>query len=387
VLVQRQQHHLSEMSPGRPHLESLDVFRGATITAMILVNNPGNWDAVFPALVHADWNGLTAADVVFPFFVFIMGCAMPFAFAFARRDARPGGRWRTRGRLLRRAVLLVGLGLALNLAAAWPQLSALRVPGVLQRLGVTYLIAALIVQSCGSAVQAVLAAALLLAHWAAMTLIPFGGHAAAPLTKAHNLAGFVDAAVFGAHTLLPGFDPEGLVGTVPAIATALAGALAGRWLQRTPDRRARLAGLTAGGAAAIGMGLLWSMAWPINKPIWTGSYALLTSGLAAVALAGCIYWVDDRGHRRWARPFLWLGVNPLAIYFCAELTGHLLERPLLPAAFGGGALKDLLHWGVFAPLAGDNAGEWASLAFAAAFVSCWIGVAALLYRRGIRIRV
>ena len=373
------------MTRNRPHLESLDVFRGATIIAMILVNNPGDWNTVFPSLVHADWNGLTAADVVFPFFVFIMGCAMPFA--FARRDATRNGRWRAAGRLLRRSVLLVGLGVMLNLAAALPDASALRLPGVLQRLGVTYFFAAVIVRSCGATAQAIIAAALLLAHWAAMTLIPFGGHAAAPFTKAHNLAGFVDTAVFGLHTLMPGFDPEGLVGTIPTIATAILGALAGRWLQQAPDRRSRIAGLAAGGAVAIATGLLWSVTWPINKPIWTGSYALLTAGLAAVALAGCIYGVDDRGHRRWARPFLWLGVNPLAIYFCAELTGHLLERPLLPAAFGGGALKDLLHWGVFAPLAGDNAGEWASLAFAAAFVSCWIGVAALLYRRGIRIRV
>ena len=373
------------MSTGGTHLESLDVFRGGTIAAMILVNNPGDWNAVFTPLVHTDWSGFTAADAVFPFFVFIMGCAMPFA--FARRETRPGGRWRASGRLLRRAAILVGLGLLLNLAAAWPQVSTLRVPGVLQRLGITYLLAALIVQSCGSAAQALIAAALLLAHWAAMTLIPFGGHAAGPLTKGHNLAGFVDAAVFGSHTLMPGFDPEGLVGTAPTIATAILGAIAGRWLQQAPNRRAQIAGLTAGGAAAIVAGLLWSTAWPINKPIWTGSYALLTAGLAAVALAACVYSVDEHEHRRWARPLLWLGVNPLAIYFCAEFTGHLIERPLLPAALGGGGLKDLLHWRIFAPLAGDNAGEWASLAFAVAFVSCWIGVAALLDRRGIRIRV
>jgi predicted acyltransferase len=372
------------MTPGRHHLESLDVFRGATIAAMILVNNPGDWNSVFPPLVHADWNGLTAADVVFPCFVFIMGCAMPFA--FARRDARESKPWSVSVRALRRAAMLIGLGLALNLVAALPIPSALRVPGVLQRLGAAYFFAAVIVRSCGAGAQAVIATALLVGHWAVMTLVPFGGHAAAPLTKEHNLAGFVDAAVFGSHTLIRGFDPEGLVGTVPTVATALIGAVAGQWLQRHDNRRRQIAGLAAGGAAMIAAGLIWSLMWPINKPLWTGSYALVTSGLAAVMLAGCIYAVDDRGYRRWARPFLWLGVNPLAIYFCSELTGHLIERPL-PVALGAGALKDVLHWQIVAPLAGDSHGDWASLAFAVAFVLCWIGVAAVLHRRGIRIRV
>lgn len=365
------------MIPGRRHLESLDVFRGLAIAAMILVNNPGDWNAVFPPLVHAEWNGLTAADVVFPCFVFIMGCAMPFA--FARRDAQADGEWRAGARLLRRAMALVGLGLALNLAAALPHASALRVPGVLQRLGVTYLCAALLVRSCGAATQAVIAVALVAGHWALMTLVPFAGHLAAPLTIDHNLAGYVDVRVFGSHTLIPGFDPEGLVGTAPTVATALAGALAGQWLQRHPDHAAQLKGLAAGGAVAVAGGLVWSLAWPMNKPLWTGSYALVTAGLAALTLAACLYLIDMRGIRGWGRPFLWMGVNPLAIYFCSELVGHVLDRPWQP--FGGTSPKDWLHWHVFSPLTGADHGDWASLLFAVAFVACWIGVSAVLSRQ------
>jgi len=369
----------------RQHFESLDVFRGLTIAAMILVNNPGDWNAVFPPLLHADWNGLNAADVVFPFFVFIMGCAMPFA--FARRDAQADGEWRAGARLLRRGLALVGLGLVLNAMAALPHLSALRVPGVLQRLGLTYVLAAFVVRSCGSTAQAVVALALVAGHWAVLTLVPFAGQLAAPLTRAHNLAGSIDVRVFGSHTLVPGFDPEGLLGTAPTVATALAGALAGSWLRRHSHRDAQLAGLGVGGAVAVAAGLAWSLAWPINKPLWTGSYVFVTAGLAALTLAACLYLIDMRGIRRWDRPFLWLGVNPLAIYFCSELVGHLIERPLLPASFTYSAPKDWLYWHLVSPLAGVDRAEWASLLFAVAFVACWVGVSAELYRREVRIRV
>lgn len=361
------------MTSDRHHLASLDVVRGMSVAAMILVNNPGDWNAVFPPLVHSDWNGWTLADVVFPFFVFVMGCAMPFA--FARREAQHAGDWRATTRVLRRAVVLVVLGIVLNLVSAFPAISAVRLPGVLQRLGLAYAGAALIVRSSGVVGQAIWAAVLLAGHWAALTLVPFAGSAAGAITRDHNLAGHIDALVFRSHTLMPGFDPEGLLGTAPTIATALLGAMAGQWLRRHPNRRTQLSGLAAGATGAIVLGLAWSVLWPINKPLWTGSYALLMSGFAAAALAACVYIVDMRGVRGWARPFLALGVNPLAIYFGSEFVGHLLERR-----------KDPIYWAVFAPITGVG-GEWTSLLFAVAYTACWLGVAVVLQRRGIRIRV
>jgi predicted acyltransferase len=354
------------MTARRHHLESLDVVRGISVAAMILVNNPGDWNAVFPPLLHSDWNGWTFADVVFPFFVFVMGCAMPFA--FARREAEHAGQWRARVRVLRRAAILFGLGLVLNLVVAFPNIAGIRIPGVLQRLGLAYAGAALIVRSSGAVTQAAIAAALLVAHWMAMTLLPFG------LTRDHNLAGFVDAHVFRSHTLLPGFDPEGLLGTAPTIATALLGALAGQWLRRQPDHRRQIAGLLAGAIAAIAVGLAWSYVWPINKQLWTGSYALVMSGGAALTLAVCLYVVDVRRVRGWALPFLALGANPLAIYFGSEFVGHLLDRR-----------KHVIYWGLFAPLTGG--GEGASLLFAVTYVACWLAVAVALYRRHIHLRV
>ena len=180
------------------HLESLDVFRGATMAAMIDVNNPGDWNAVFPPLQHAGWYGWTAADAVFPFFVFIMGCAMPFA--FARRKAEASGRWYAAARIARRALILVALGLALNLVAALPHAGRMRVPGVLQRIGLAYLGAAVVVRSFGAVTQGLIAAALLTGHWAVLTLAPFGSDHAV-FTQTHNLAAFIDVSAFGSHTL------------------------------------------------------------------------------------------------------------------------------------------------------------------------------------------
>ena len=137
----------------------------------------------------------------------------------------------------------------------------------------------------------------------------------------------------------------------------------------------------------IALGLAWTLVWPINKPIWSGSYVLVSSGLAAVTLAILVYVVDARGIRQWGRPFLWLGVNPLAIYFCSELVGHLMERPVLATALGEASPKDLIYWRAVVPLTGDRAGEWTSLLFAIGFVCCWIWASAILYRRGIRIGV
>jgi predicted acyltransferase len=363
------------MTKDRHYLESLDVLRGLTIAAMILVNNPGDWNAVFPPLLHADWNGWTFADVVFPFFVFIMGCAMPFA--FARRHARHGPEWRATGRVVRRAALLILLGVALNLELAIPHLSALRIPGVLQRLGLAYLGTALIVRSTKPVAQGAIAVLLMAGHWALMTLVPFGGDAATHVvTRDHNLAGYIDAYVFGSHTLVPGFDPEGLLGTAPTIATALLGALAGQWLRHQANHRRQLAGLLIGGAVAIVMGVGWSTVWPINKPLWTGSYALLMSGFAAATLAVCLFVVDIARVRGWARPFVALGVNPLAIYVGSEFVGHLLDRG-----------KDRIYWGWFARIGSGTGGEWSSLLYAAAYVACWLAVAVALDRRHIRIRV
>jgi predicted acyltransferase len=367
------------------HVESLDVFRGVTVAAMILVNNPGDWGAVFPPLLHAYWTGWTLADLVFPWFIFIMGIAMPFA--FARRHERGHAIEHLYLRIGRRVALLIVLGLIVNAISAWPAISPLRFPGVLQRIALSYLIAAVVVLHFDPAVWGIVAAALLLGHWALLTLVPFGGYPAGTLTPEHNVARYVDTVVFGRHILTIPIDPEGLIGTSSAAATALVGALTGELLRRAASDRARVVRLVLFGLPMTALGWMWSHVLPVSKPLWTGSYVCGVTGLAMFMLALMYFIVDMRGLRSWARPFLWLGVNPLAIYFLSEVVGNLLDDAWTLRSGARFAPKEWLFWRVLEPAFRSRPAEWASFAFAVGFVAVWVAVAGVLYQRRIRIQV
>ena len=254
------------------------------------------------------WFGCTFADLVFPWFVFIMGVAMPLA--FARRHQRGDRTSQVFGRIAQRVLLLIGLGLALTAVASWPAVVSLRFPGVLQRIALSYLVAAFIVWNLGIRGWITAIAVLLLGHWALLALVPFGGFPGGTLTPEHNLARYLDTLVFGRHALTIPNDPEGLLGTLPAAATALIGAVAGELMRRAANDRARFRALIIFGAAAFVAGLAWSFALPLSKPLWTGSYVLVVTGLGMLALALIYLVVDVCGLRAWARPLLWLGVEP-----------------------------------------------------------------------------
>lgn len=368
------------MTAGGDRVESLDVFRGFTIFAMIAVNNPGDWSTVFPPLVHAYWHGCTFADVVFPWFLFIMGFAMPFAFARRRgRGHAPAELYR---RIATRVVLLILLGLVLNAAAGAQAAAPLRFPGVLQRLAIAYLLTALAVLHLRPVSWIAGAALVLIGHWAVLALVPFGGYPAGSIGPAHNLAGYLDAIVFGRHAMMTPIDPEGLLGTLPAAATSLLGAAAGEMMRRSSSPAARLRMLCAGGAIALAIGLAWSRVLPLNKHLWTGSFVLVTAGLAMTALGLTYLLVDVRRLRSWTRPFTWLGVNPLATYCCSELVGHVLD-----AGWMRTTPKAWLFWGVLQPALRFRYAAWTSLAFAVAFASFWTCFAGVLYHRGIRVQV
>jgi predicted acyltransferase len=371
------------VSNGAHRVESLDAFRGFAVASMILVNNPGSWDHVFDPLQHSTWNGCSFADLVFPFFIFILGAAMPFAFA---RRVRPGrARTALYLRIVRRTVLLIALGLILNATSA--PFSVLRIPGVLQRIALVYLATAWLVLHTKPRHRIPLAGALLLVHWALLTLVPFGGAPASMPVPGHNLGAFVDRWIFGRHLLTPLGDPEGLLGTISAIGTALLGTAAGDWIRRPQPTRTRVAGLLLGAGVALAAGLLWAMIWPLNKPLWSGSYALTTAGLAALAFTACYLVIDVARVRAWARPFVWLGVNPLVIYFLSGLAGDLVEQPML-SADSGGTVKTWVFWQVLEPkIGGAFSEEWASLAFAIALVALSLAVAGVMYRRNIRLHV
>jgi predicted acyltransferase len=371
-------------SPLVGRLLSLDVFRGLTIAAMVLVNNPGNWQAVYPPLLHAPWDGWTPTDLVFPFFVFIVGVAIPLA--FERRKTAGGSQRDLYVKIARRTAVIFGLGLWLNafpFSGAW--FTHLRIPGVLQRIALCYGFAALIFLKARVKTQVWITAALLLGYWAVMKLIPAPGFPRGDLTMEGSLASWVDRTLLAGHTYKPLYDPEGILSTIPAIATAMLGVLAGQWLMQKRETLDKIAGLFVAGALCVIGGYVWDWFFPINKALWTSSYVLFTGGLALELLALCYWLVDLKGYQRWAKPFVVFGVNALALYVLAGMLSDVLNvvpRTKLDGAPGN--LKTWIYERLFESwLSPINA----SLAFALSYVAFGWLLMWLLYRRKIFIKV
>ena len=362
-------------------LDSLDVFRGLAIAAMILVSTPGTWTAVYTPLDHAIWNGWTMTDLVFPFLLFAMGAAVPFALARRRGTPRLVGR-----HIVRRALVLFALGLVLNAVEAAPPLqwATFRIPGVLQRIAIVFLAVAWLTEGGSLRVQIAAVVAALAAYWAALTLIPVPGVGAGVLTPEGNLASFIDRALLGRHLLNRWSDPEGLLSTVPAIATAMCGVFAGDWLRerRQPHHSA---GLFVAGVLAMAAGLAWGRVFPINKNLWTSSFALFSAGLAAQALALCHWIVDVRGWRGWSHPLAAFGRNPLAAYFLSVGFDSVLTRM---TAGANGSIKGVLYRSAFVPWLRPCCGaEAASLGYAIAYVALWGVILFEMSRRRIFLRI
>jgi predicted acyltransferase len=362
-------------------LESLDVFRGLTIAAMILVSTPGSWTAVYTPLDHALWNGWTPTDLVFPFLLFAMGAAVPFA--LARRRGTPR---RLRQHVLRRAVVLFLLGLLLNAIEAPPplHLATFRIPGVLQRIALVFAAVAALTERSSWRTQAAIAAAALFGYWALLTLVPVPGHGAGVLTPEGNLASYLDRTLLGRHLLTPLYDPEGLLSTLPAIVTALCGVFAGVWLNER-GAPSRTVWLWAVGFGAMTLGFVWGRVLPINKNLWTSSFALFSAGLAAQGLALCHWLIDTMHWRAWSRPLAAYGRNPLAAYFLSVGFDSLLTRWRLG---DGASLKAFVYRIGFTSWLRPCCGaEAASLGYAIAYVVLWGLVLMEMHRRRIFIGI
>jgi len=371
-----------------PHLQpvrliSLDAFRGITVAAMVLVNNPGTWRAVYPPLRHAEWHGWTPTDLIFPFFLFIVGVAIPLA--LGRRVGGGETRADVVAKVLRRSVIIFGLGLLLHAVPDF-DFANIRIPGVLQRIAACYFVAALLFLWTSWRVQAGVVAALLVGYWAALMLVPVPGFGAGNLDPEGNLAAYIDRTLLGRHIWRAArvYDPEGLLSTVPAIATTLIGVLTGHWLRAGRTRQAIVRGLLVAGAVGVGLGEMWGIWFPVNKPLWTSSYVLLTGGAALLGLAACYWLVELRGYRAWTRPFVVLGVNALALFFLSSLLARLLIVIRFERAAGRGSLHAWLFDSLFASWAAPIN---ASLAYAIVYLALWLAVMWLLDRRGIRLTV
>jgi len=400
---------VAPVPPARERLLSLDVFRGITIAGMLLVNNPGTWSAIFPPLEHAEWNGWTPTDLIFPFFLFIVGITTHLS--LSARRARGDDDSALVKQILRRGIIIYLLGFAMAMfpfyqwgtiqslpnATAWDRIvyriEHVRLLGVLPRIAIVYICAGLLTLRTSLKQQIIIIASLLFGYWFAMTLLPVPGENAigAQLLNTHdrNLAAYLDRLILTTNHTWTGsvtFDPEGPFSTLPAIATAMLGVIAGTWIARKDKQLLeRISGLFAAGAIGMVVGLMWNWSFPINKNLWTSSYVVFTAGMACVTLATVMWIVDYVGVKWWTKPFVVYGVNPIVAFVGSGVLARLIYT-LWHVDYQGKsvAIQDAIYQSVFLPWLPARV---ASLAFALTFVLVWYGILLVLYRRKIILKV
>lgn len=403
-----------------PRLISLDIFRGLTIGAMILVNNLRTWSDAprFRQLVHAEWHGCTLADLLYPFFIFIVGVTT--VFSLTRRITKGESRWQLYRAILIRSGALFFLGLvacswfivgwlfqslcppAVTQKSVWAiflsppadtkvwffSLANLRIMGILQRIALVYLAVSILVIHTRWRAQAIIAGALLLLYWGLMSLPGF------ELQPGKDLGAFIDRALLGEAHLWRSWDPESLLGTLPAIATGLAGALTGHWLLSERDGRLKLTGLLLFGAIGIVAGAAWGLVFPLNKFLWTSSYVVYTAGFALIFL-GFWYWLVDLRQFGgiWLQPAIWLGMNPLLAYCGSQIVfialhtlyiGTPPQHTHLIAVISNALFGE--NWDVLGPTAWHDP-HWLALIWALLCLTFWTLISGILYRQKVFLRV
>ena len=396
----------------RERLLSLDVFLGMTVAGMLLVNDPGSWGAIYPPLEHAAWHGWTPTDLIFPFFLFIVGITTSLSLSARRAAGADDGE--VVHQILRRGALIFLFGFLLNLFPffTWGTVEGVADPsflqrvgdrflhvrllGVLQRIALAYTFAALLTFRTTLKQQLLIVTALLYGYWFAMTLLPVPGSGTlGALTLGQpsaTLAAWVDRALldwgrFGNHLWASSktWDPEGVLSTVPAIGTAMLGVMAGRWIGQPRPLFERIAGLFAAGSIAMVLGAMWGWSFPINKSLWTSSYVLFTAGMAATALATAMWVIDAHRFTGWTKFFVVFGVNPIVAFVGSGLVARLIYS-VIKVDYAGARvpLQTAIYRSGFASwLEPRNA----SLLFALTFVLFWFAILSVLYRKRIFLKV
>jgi len=421
----------------KERLTSLDVFRGFTIMMMTIVNNPGSWASIYPPLEHAEWNGCTPTDLVFPFFIFIMGTAIPFA--MPAKVFGPA----TFNKIMVRSLRIFCLGLFLNFfskidlfglegtaliieklvltfAVAYALLGTfspkiktilafsvlgillflaysgieayqdVRIPGVLQRIGIVYFFTSLLYLKATVRTQILVAAALLLIYWALMTLIPIPGIGASNLEKGTNFAAYIDSIFLKNHMWSQSitWDPEGILSTIPAIASAIMGMLIGQLLNQSLPKIEIVKKMSLIGLVLVILGLIWNIVFPINKSLWTSSYVLFTAGLASLCLSLLYYIIEIANYKKWTKLFLIWGVNPMIVFFFSGIIPRVLtmikvNHPELPGE-PLGFQSYFYNYGIV-PLFENPMN--ASLAFALVYAIFWSFILWVLYKNKLIFKV
>jgi predicted acyltransferase len=389
-------------------LVSLDVFRGMTVAGMLLVNNPGTWSAIYPPLEHAAWNGWTPTDLIFPFFLFIVGITTELSLRVRR--ARGDDESAILRQIVRRGALIFLFGFLLSGFPffTWPpalpdatfvervidRIQHWRIMGVLQRIGVAYLIGGLLTWKSTPRQQLVMVLVLLFGYWALQTVVPVPDTGVPGRFVADQpdklLSAWLDRTVLGVDHLWSGaktWDPEGLLSTLPAIATMILGTFAGRLIaQRERALTDRLATLFAMGAIGMMLGLIWNWGFPINKSIWSSSYVLFTAGTGAVSLATCMWLIDVMQWKRWTFPFVVYGMNPMLAFLGSGIMARGISS-LWSWELANGTRTSAQQFVFKTVYASWLPPKDASLAYAISFVVFWFLLLWAAWKKGIVLKV
>lgn len=375
-------------------LDSLDFFRGATVAAMIWVNNPGSWSHIYGPFAHAEWHGWTPTDLIFPFFLFIVGVSI--VLAFSKAMAKGMGRQELIKKTAIRGIKIFGLGLAL---AAFPyvvfspefglhpKIANLRIPGVLQRIAVIYLMAAFLFLYASTRVRWILGGLILIGYWLAMSLIPVPGFGAGAIdTPEGNLAAYVDQLLLTGHMWKDLWDPEGILSTFPALVTTLMGVFVGRILLKDhPSPEHKILDLLKWGFIWLTLGYLWSWIFPLNKNIWTSSFSFFTGGLATVVFGFCYWYIDVKGYKKGINWGIAYGINAITVFFLSGILARIMGMIHITVAGDTLSLKGVLYSVVLKGIFGNP--MIASVSHSALWVFLFFILARWMQRKNILIKV
>ena len=356
---------------------SVDIFRGITIVLMILVNTPGTWEHVYAPLLHAEWHGYTPTDLVFPFFLFIVGTSI--VFAYKNKTANSA----TYKKISVRTLKLLGLGLFLGAFTIYypffVEWDELRFPGVLQRIGIVFLFAAFLFINLNWRVLLGLCIVLLLGYWIWLGYIPINGEAPTYERAPNNWANYVDLKLLGTHMYREDYDPEGILSSITSIASSLLGIFTGLLLVSQRKNKTQILALL--GVVLVVLGYLWNTAFPINKPIWTSSYVLVTAGWANLFLA-LIYYLTDVKGINFGSIFRYAGANAITVYFLSSLVTKIFYQIQVSP---GTSLHQWLFENIF--VYDFMSLKFSSMLYALCVTSFYLLVAYMMYRRKIFIKV
>lgn len=370
----------SDLNENSGRLISLDAFRGITIAAMILVNFPGNSRYVYAPLNHTHWNGISPTDLIAPFFLFIVGVSITFSFT-KRLNAgmKPSKMY---PKLISRALKIFAVGMFLNILGLIPDINFadLRYTGTLHRIAIVFLVCGLLFLNTGWKTQAIVGAAVLIAYWLAMTLIPTPGYGKVMLEPGINLAAWIDSKYLPGKMWQGTWDPEGILSTFPSIVSGITGMLAGTLLLKLKSQEYKVIYLFTFGFVSTIVGVIWNWVFPLNENLWTSSFVLFTSGLASMTLAASIFLVDMLQYKKYAQFGVIYGSNAITIYVLADIFALLFYG----IEIAGSSLNDHF-FNFFTSIGGEP--KFVSMVYALIYVGINFIPAYILFRKKIFIKL